>query len=122
MANSLKGEIKEKIGDVEYTLRPTMSALMEIEDAIQKPVLDIVTGLKFEDGSPVKVGLTARQIIAIIFEGSKAAGNNLDREDLLKEIEKHGIGKFTHLAISFCILAMTGSESDTGKENGAEKA
>jgi len=119
MSNQFKNELKEKIGEVEYVLRPTMAALVEIEDKIGKPVLDLVTGLKFEDGQPVRVGLKVKEIAVIICEAAKAAGKEIDVHNLYLEIEKHGLGKFTNLAITLCVQAVTGTGE--GKAEGAAK-
>lgn len=50
MANREKGEVSLAVGDVVYTLRLSINALCEMEDAFGKPVGEIVKLLQAEDG------------------------------------------------------------------------
>lgn len=50
MANREKGEVSLAAGDKTYTLRLSINALCELEDAFGKPVAEIVKMLQASDG------------------------------------------------------------------------
>jgi hypothetical protein len=49
MANQQRGEVTIKLGDNKYTLRPTFEAMCEIEDRLDKPMLELV--IDFQKGN-----------------------------------------------------------------------
>lgn len=75
MANKLLGELKVKIGEEEYTLKPTFSAIMRMELETGKKLSELIDLIRFGT-----FGL--RETVAVVYGGILGANGN--REPKIK--------------------------------------
>jgi hypothetical protein len=83
MANNYRAEIDIKLGDKTYLMRPTFQALCEIENAIDKSVISLLTRYN-------ERGILISELIAITRAGIKAGEGSVP-PNLDRLVEEEGI-------------------------------
>lgn len=103
MTNALRNETVLEVGATSYKMRPTFAAMAEIESKTNKSMLELTE-------SVVQRSMTIAQTIAIIEEGTKAAGEPLNKSDIIQLIEDYGILPLQHGLSEFLTIALYGGE------------
>lgn len=104
MSNKYRNEVTVVLNGNEYTLRATFGALVAIEEALRMSFTKIQTVI-FDQALTVKQGLI------IFMTAARAAGMNIDEEQLRHDIEIGGVDDFGAALVAFMKIALFGSES-----------
>lgn len=107
--NKLRGEIEIDIEGESYILRPTFDAIASIESKTDKSLVKIATLLSQND-------IRVADLTEIIFQGAKAANNEINREKIQGAILDKGIYKFMQPCMEFLRLALGGKDQDESKK------
>lgn len=114
MANKEIGEVDVDLGGVEYTLRPSFTALCEIEARAGMGLLKIAALIASQD-------ITVKTIASVIYGGvmgHKGKGQPMpfSFDDLGEKIMEQGVMKFVPPVMVFLAGAMTGRHPDGEKK------
>lgn len=71
MANKFRGEVEIEVGSEKFTLRPTYTAVVEIEARLDRTLGDLVVSTRTR-------GLTLFEMTTIVWAGASAANPKLD--------------------------------------------
>ena len=113
-ANKHRGEATITLGDNSYVLRPTFTALVEIEDRTGMGLIELAQ--TFFD-QKVKV----RDVVAVIFAGIKAGNNDWPDEDAVAQaVVAGGIANVIEPVGAFLADALAGGQkTDDTNESAA---
>lgn len=104
MANRLRGDVDAIFDGRRYTLRLTLGALAELEDAFGATDL-IGLAARFEDGR-----LSARDLLRVIGAGLRGGGADLDDHEVARLACEGGLEGYIDVAAR--LLAATFGERD----------
>lgn len=108
--NKLKGETLVNLADKDYKARLTVDAIMQIEDAVDMGIIKLAQ--KMGDGD-----IRMSQIIAVLVPALRGGGNDLQKADVTKLVEKTGIVKSTAAVANLLAASLTdNSDEKDGKE------
>ena len=126
MANKHRGEVIAKIGDRQLSLRPTIQAIIQVEDALGFNPVEIVDTASSYIVSNGKSGhlIQSKQAIEIVLHCANAAGENITREELHELIDESGCSPHAYLIPAMELLrnhVQGGAEHDEGKPKAEPK-
>lgn len=104
MANRRRGDVEAMFDETKYTLRLTLGALAELEDAFGATDL-IGLAARFEEGR-----LSARDLVRIIAAGLRGGGASLSDDEVARLACEGGLESYVHVAAQ--LLAATFGERD----------
>ena len=111
MANKERGEVAVSIGGKDYILRPSFSALVEIERRTGQTILEIATNL-----SAARIGVA--DLVAVLFSAIKAGQTDWPEYDVLGEmVVKAGVAELIGPVGGFIVSALNGGQ-ETNAGNG----
>lgn len=106
---NLKNEVMVKGAGLEYTLRPSFGCLMGIEERSKKSLMKIIE--EFQNGQGA-----LNDLIAILKEGTKAAGRIITDKEIEKLFEEEGIVSVQVQLADFFVKAMYGGKITPPKQ------
>lgn len=103
MANRERGEVSIRLQGVEYTMRPTYQALVEIEGATGRKIMPLTRAIAAGDYGIV-------DMTAVIAAGIKAAGGKAQTATIGNMLVASGMGNpaIVQSVIEFLGFALTG--------------
>lgn len=113
MANKERGDVAIMLDGKEYTLRPSMEAIAEIEADLDLGIFGVAYRIRNR-----QAGL--RDIQSIVLRGIKAAGEK-PPTDLPKTLGKEGLGKLLTPISLFVGNAISGGQAGDGDEDQGEE-
>ena len=104
MANKHRGEAAIHIGDRTYTLRPTFTALVEIEERTGMGLIELAQCF-FDQKVRVK------DVVSVIFAGIRAAENDWPEEDVVANaVVENGLANVIEPVGAFLADALAGGQ------------
>ncbi len=101
--SNLKNDVTIKGAGAEYTLRPSFGALIAIEKVTKKSLLEIIDGVKVAQ-------VSIADMIAVLKEGSKAAGTMMTDAEIQSLFEGEGIVRVLEQITPFFTAAFYGGK------------
>lgn len=105
MMNPLKGEVELELGGKTYTTRLTIDALVRIETALDKGVIEIVNEL-------TNARVRINWLMIILLHALRGGGNDLKDADIKEILTKEGVASATVKVAQMLAGALTDIESD----------
>lgn len=96
MINKIKGDIALKFKSMNLVLRPSFSAIAEIESATAKSIIQLI------EEFPVKK-LKFEEIVSIIHAANIS---NIERQEIINLIEEEGIIEVLPVLVEFLLIAV----------------
>lgn len=113
-ANKHRGEVPIKLGGVDYVLRPTFSALSQIETDLNIRLLPLLTRYSSSD-----IGIW--DAATIIYHGLKASGASLSLDKVGELLLTDGLTEHMEEVILFLTNGLSGAREGNG-EGAAESS
>ena len=108
--NPIKGEVPVLLGEETYTCRLTIDALCQIEDALDKGIIEIVTDL-----TQAKTRIS--WLITILHHALKGGGNNFDEKKVKEIIINTGVAVATVEVAKMLAASLSAEEDEEVKKN-----
>lgn len=105
MINPLKGEVELELGGKTYTTRLTIDALVRIETALDKGIIEIVNDL-----SNAKVRIN--WLMVVLLHALRGGGNDFKDNDVKDILTKEGVASATVKVAQMLASALTDIDSD----------
>ena len=105
MMNPLKGEVELELGGKTYTTRLTIDALVRIETALDKGVIEIVNEL-------TNARVRINWLMIILLHALRGGGNDFKDADIKEILTKEGVASATVKVAQMLAGALTDIESD----------
>ena len=105
MMNPLKGEVELELGGKTYTTRLTIDALVRIETALDKGIIEIVNDL-----SNAKTRIN--WLMVVLLQALRGGGNDFKDNDVKEILTKEGVASATVKVAQMLAGALTDIDSD----------
>ncbi len=105
MMNPLKGEVELELGGKTYTTRLTIDALVRIETALDKGIIEIVNDL-----SNAKTRIN--WLMVVLLHALRGGGNDFKDNDVKEILTKEGVASATVKVAQMLAGALTDIDSD----------
>ena len=105
MINPLKGEVELELGGKTYTTRLTIDALVRIETALDKGIIEIVNDL-----SNAKTRIN--WLMVVLLQALRGGGNDIKDSDVKEILTKEGVASATVKVAQMLAGALTDIDSD----------
>ena len=105
MINPLKGEVELELGGKTYTTRLTIDALVRIETALDKGIIEIVNDL-----SNAKTRIN--WLMVVLLQALRGGGNDFNDSDVKEILTKEGVASATVKVAQMLAGALTDIDSD----------
>ena len=103
--NQYKGEVKAQLGDKERTFRLTFESIVNIENSTNKSIIELTTAMS-------QAKYTFKDLLVILHEGLKGAGQNVIQKAVGDMIMQSGIIKASETAGTVLASAFTGENKE----------
>lgn len=111
MANPLKGQIQVNLAGKDYTVRLSIDALMQIENALDKGIIKMANDM-------AKGDVRLSDLNAILLPALRGGGNDVQQKDVSKIIAEAGIVQVTKVVANLLAQSLT---DDSNEESGGEE-
>lgn len=109
MANQRRGDVDAVLGGKKYTLRLTLGALAELEQAFGADDLVALAG-RFEGGR-----LSARDLLRIIAAGVRGGGADFSDDEIARMSMEGGVPAYVKLASELLVAAFGSSTENPAR-------